>query len=101
MELDDAALRIVSLRQDVLTAPQLDKEVFDAGDRDAVLCLEQDRRLVVGMLPESFNEVLPPLDGDADTFPRFVSGWALRALPGLSSSTEPLGITKIWAAAAS
>ena len=48
LELDDAALRVVSLRQDVFTAPQLDIEVFDAGDRDAEFCRVPDMRHVVG-----------------------------------------------------
>ena len=83
---DEAALPVgVALWYDALPAPQLDKEVFDAGDRGAKLCLEQDRRLVVGMLPESREEVLPLLDGDADMTPPWLTGRPLGVLPGPSS----------------
>ena len=54
-------------------APQLDKDVCDVGDSDAEPGGVPDRRLVVAVLPESGEEVLPLQDRDVDKL-RF--GWA-------------------------
>ena len=72
---DAALLVVVALRCHVLSAPQLDEDVFDAGDRDVELVCVQDKPCVVGMFPESRKELLPLLDGDADTSPLSLDDW--------------------------
>ena len=76
---------VVALRHDALPAPQLDKEVRDVGDRDAELRGVPGRRLVVAVLPEGGEEVLPLLDGDADIAPLWLGRRALGVLAGSSS----------------
>ena len=99
LERDDATLPVVALRHDDLPALQLDKEVFDTGDHGAELCLEQDRRLVVGMLQKSREEVLPLLDGDADMTPPWLTARALgffRGLPLGRGSTTKTSAGAAW-----
>ena len=97
LERDDATLPVV-VRRHALPTQKIDKEVFDAGYHDAEFCREQDRRLVIGMLPERRNVVLPLLDGDAGTFPHWPACRELRALPGIPLWRD--SITKISAGAA-
>ena len=86
LERDDPALPVVvALRHDALSAPQLDKEVGDVGERDAERCCVPNGRLVVAVFSEGRDEVLPLLDGGADITSLRLACPALRVLARPSS----------------